>query len=491
MRIHSSTPQPFGVRREVFAAPLLIASLLLVTFAISPDAAEPEYTLPKSEWKSLFNGKDLSNWDKFLSDPTGKPLVANHDPKNVFTVTNLNGEGVIHVSGEIYGAITTQEEFENLHFRVDFKWGLKRWAGRANVGRDTGILYSCVGEPNPHTGWITSVENNIMEKGVGQWWSVNGAIIDVEGYFISPDMELYIPYKKEGSGERNIVWKKGGPRLTVNPASGITPPFDAENVFGNWNTVEVVFWAGNCIHILNGHVNLVAFNPRYKKDGQWRALDHGKIQLQSEAAEVFYRKAEVRPLYALPRELLEHVVSPVDDEGFTWLLSDSELKNWKQAGKGKFDVKDGVATGEGGMGLWWHSGRQYTNFVLRGEFLQTDKIADSGVFVRFPDPGNDPWNAVKQGHEMEIGDPEPEKPTWRTGSMYPFHPSIEANTKPPGQWNNYEIVCRGHNYTVSINDKVVTTWTDTTKRSQAGFIGLQNYDDKAVRHRNLRIKDLL
>jgi hypothetical protein len=196
-------------------------------FSFAIHAAETEYSLPKSEWKALFNGKDLSNWDKYLSVQNASgPLVPNRDPKNVFTVTNVDGQPAIHVSGEVYGAITTHEP------------------PRANVGRDTGILYSCVGEPNPGTGWMTSVENNIMEKGVGQWWSVNGAIIDVEGEFITPRMELYVPYKKEGSGERNIVWKKGGPRITASPANGITAPFDAENVFGNWNTVEVAFLGG-------------------------------------------------------------------------------------------------------------------------------------------------------------------------------------------------------------------------------------------------------
>ena len=78
----------------------------------SVSAAEPAYTPPKSEWKHLFNGKDLSNWDKFLATPSGSaPLVANVDPKGVFTVTNLNGENVIHVSGQNYGAITTHDEF--------------------------------------------------------------------------------------------------------------------------------------------------------------------------------------------------------------------------------------------------------------------------------------------------------------------------------------------------------------------------------------------
>lgn len=173
------------------------------------------------------------------------------------------------------------------------------------------------------------------------------------------------------------------------------------------------------------------------------------------------------------------------------LLSSSALPHWRQAGPGRFDVHDGVATGEGGMGLWWFSGRMFTNFVLRGEFLQEQPIADSGVFVRFPDPAGDPWNAVKQGHEMEIGDPQPEDPTWRTGSIYPFAASSRANTLPLGQWNRYELKAVGHTYSVRINGEEVTRWTDPNRRSAAGFVGLQNYDDhKIVRHRHLVIQEL-
>jgi hypothetical protein len=453
------------------------------TTALGADAA----------WKSLFNGRDLDGWDKYLATSlASEPLVPNIDPKGVFSVTNVGGENVIHVTGEVYGAITTREEFTNFHFRVQFKWGLQRWPGRANVGRDTGILYCGVGAPNPRTGWLLSVENNIMEKGVGQWWSVNGAIIDCEGEWITPENEIYVPYKKEGRGEKNIVWKRGAPRLTASSANGITPPFDVEQVFGNWNTVEVVFWGGQCVHILNGHVNLVAVNPRWKDGERWRPLTHGRIQLQSEAAEVFYRKPEARHLEELPVEYLREAISPASDEqGFLSLLSDSALKDWKQAGPGKFTVADGVASAEGGMGLWWFAGRRFTNFVLRGEFVQEQDSADSGVFVRFPDPGNDPWVAVKQGHEFEIGDPNPEKPTWRTGSMYPFKAATKANTKPAGQWNTFEMVCLDHDYSVRINGQLVTTWTDRSRRTRAGHLGLQNYNDgKTVRFRNLRVKDL-
>lgn len=479
----------------------ILLALSLASFhaaGAAEPAAEKAAPIPipvSTNWTALFNGRDLSNWDKFLADPSAAKLQPSDDPKNVFTVTNLSDGPAIHVTGEIYGAITTHAEFENFHFKVDIKWGEKRWPARAHVGRDAGILYACVGEPNPATGWMTSIENNIMEKGIGQWWSVNGAIIDAEGEFITPENELYVPYKKEGSGERNIVYRRGLPLITAQSANGITPPFDVEQVFGNWNTVEVIFWAGNCIHILNGVVNLVAVNPRYKVDDQWRPLERGKIQLQSEAAELFYRNIQVRPITEIPKEHLHLLPVPFlpahVEEGFTPLFTGAATNDWKQAGHGRFTLQDGVATAEGGMGLWWYSGGLYTNFVLRGEFLQEQEAADSGIFMRFPDPGADPWVAVKRGHEMEIGDPKAGNPTWHTGSIYPFQAPAKDASKPPGHWNQYEIIARGQNYSVRLNGQLVTTWTDSTNRATSGHIGLQNYDDqKTVRHRNLRIKEL-
>jgi hypothetical protein len=53
------------------------------------------------------------------------------------------------------------------------------------------------------------------------------------------------------------------------------------------------------------------------------------------------------------------------------------------------------------------------------------------------------------------------------------------------------MVCIGHDYSVRINDEVVTTWSDAKERTASGYIGLQNYNDnKTVRFRNLRIKEL-
>jgi hypothetical protein len=184
-------------------------------------------------------------------------------------------------------------------------------------------------------------------------------------------------------------------------------------------------------------------------------------------------------------------VSSPGEKGFVALIGKDANDGWTQCGPGRFTVENGVATGHDGMGLWWHTNRMFTNFVMRGEFKQESDIADSGIFVRFPDPSKDPWVAVRKGHEFEIGDPKPAQAKDGTGAIYPFKGPVEVPVKAYGDWNTYEITCIDQNYSFRLNGKLINTWTDAKRRSAAGYVGLQNYNDgKVVRHRNLRIKDL-
>ena len=454
------------------------------------------------QWKSLFNGKDLSGWDTWLGpkssgyqDPKKAKEAAiglNSDPLGVFTIVQKDGAPAIRISGEVFGAITTHEEFGNAHIRVEYKWGEKKWPPREQPKhyRDSGILYWCVGEHGAGSyAWMRSVECNIMEKGVGQWWSVAGSYIDIEGRKVVLEKEPSVPYRGEGPGGQCIVYIPGGPQFTTG--EGITSSLDPEKP-GDWNVCEVISWGNAGIHLLNGKVVLALVNPRYKEGGREIPLIQGKIQIQSEGAEVFYRKIEVRPIDEIPAELLSHIPpSAPGEKDFVPLFGKSAQDGWVQCGPGHFRVENNMATAHGGMGLWWHTNRTYTNFVLRGEFVQEQAAADSGIFLRFPNPGSDPWVAVKRGYEIEIGDEKADKPTWWTGSIYPFHAPAVVNVKQPGQWNDFEIVCAGHNYSVRLNGKVVNTWTDKNQRTTSGYIGLQNYnDDKTVRFRNLRIKEL-
>ena len=96
--------------------------LMFLTLATAATAAERGF-------RSLFNGRDLSGWDKWLGPASGgyhdpktskeKPLGLNHDPMGVFTVTNLDGAPVIRVSGQVFGAITSREEGRRESARPD------------------------------------------------------------------------------------------------------------------------------------------------------------------------------------------------------------------------------------------------------------------------------------------------------------------------------------------------------------------------------------
>ena len=192
----------------------------------------------------------------------------------------------------------------------------------------------------------------------------------------------------------------------------------------------------------------------------------------------------------VPTTLDQSLPASGDETGFRPLFGDD--LGWAQCGPGGFTLSNGIATSFGGMGLWWYTNQTFTNFVLRGEWKLEAADSDTGVFVRFANPGNDPWDAVRTGHELEIGDdPEGKDPVWRTGALYPFSPPIRVVTNPSGQWNSYELVAIGQTYIVRINGETVNVWTDPDRRSTSGYIGLQNYEEgKGAAFRNVRIRAL-
>jgi len=71
---------------------------------------------------------------------------------------------------------------------------------------------------------------------------------------------------------------------------------------GQWNELELINVDGKSVHLVNGHVVLAMNNSAYVANGQRQPLTHGKIQLQSEAAEVFYKSIMIKPLAALPAQ---------------------------------------------------------------------------------------------------------------------------------------------------------------------------------------------
>jgi 3-keto-disaccharide hydrolase len=258
----------------------------------------------KDNWKQLFNGKDLSGWDTYIGpdlDEKGKPITGvpiglNNDPRHVFTIVNENGENIIRISGENWGAISTNREYENYHLRLQFKWGKLLWGQKKGQKMDSGLLYHSVGKYGADYGaWMRSQEFQIEQGNCGEYWGVAGGMADIPAVQKSGNDYGYDPAGKlmtfsEGSKPQGRHCIKLG---------------DAENPTGEWNTIDLYCHGDTSIHVVNGKVMMILYHNRQNENGQELPLTKGKIQIQSEGAEVYYRHIEMESIDKLPAELLK------------------------------------------------------------------------------------------------------------------------------------------------------------------------------------------
>ncbi|HEX6358437.1 ThuA domain-containing protein [Actinophytocola sp.] len=182
------------------------------------------------------------------------------------------------------------------------------------------------------------------------------------------------------------------------------------------------------------------------------------------------------------------------DAGYRALYDGTSLDGWKQSGPGSFVQQDDCTIlSTGGMGLLSFD-EEFNAYSLKLDW----KVAgddNSGIFVGYPEPGDDPWVAVNQGYEIQID--ATDSPDRTTGSIYSFQsadiPARDAALKPPGQWNSYEIVVVGQTIKVHLNGVLINSFvsTDPARDLTQGFVGIQNHgngDDVSFRH--IQIKEI-
>ena len=259
------------------ALKIMLKALLLagfVTSAFARDAIAPTKAI------RLFNGKDLTNFYSYL-DKTGR-----EDPMKVFTVR----DGMIRISGEGWGGLTTNDAFRDYHLIVEWKWGAKTWGAREKATRDSGILLHCQGPDGNRSGyWMQSIEYQIIEGGTGDFILVDGSIgkagltstVRMEGKQMVFDPAA--PPLTRDSGRFN--WWGRDPEW--KDVIGFRGKHDVEKPAGQWNRSEVIADGDRIYAILNG--KLVNFGTK-----AWKTS--GKLLIQSEGAEIFVRKVELRPV---------------------------------------------------------------------------------------------------------------------------------------------------------------------------------------------------
>jgi hypothetical protein len=228
-----------------------------------------------------FNGKDLTGFYAWTVPHKYE------DPKRVFTVA----DGMIHISGEEFGGLATCGNFANYHLITEWRWGEKTWAPRKEKSRDSGILLHCVGPDGATRGgaWMESIECQIIEGGCGDLLMVSGVGqpsltcetrkgLDNQPYFEKGGTPLAMRAGRFNWWGRDPAWKD---------TLGYRGTRDVEKPAGEWNRMEVVCDGDTITNIVNGYVVNI---------GTRSSVSSGKIQFQSEGAEILFRKIEIRPI---------------------------------------------------------------------------------------------------------------------------------------------------------------------------------------------------
>lgn len=257
------------------------------------------------KWSPLLKDDPSKNWDVFIGVPhktikdlpnvdpnskgtKGEPLGLNNDPKKVFSfIEDKQGDYIVHVTGEIYGALTSKQEYENYHLKLKVKWGEQKWEPRLKDLRDSGLLYHCVGPFREFWNvWMRSQELQIQEGDMGDYYALGGSIADV------PSKKGMINGKEFNIYDLNSKYNTGNVKKAT----------DNEKKNGKWNTVELITYNGTSLHIVNGKVMMSLYNSRqkdYNKNGVM-PLTRGRIQIQSEGAEVFYKDIKIKAIDKIP-----------------------------------------------------------------------------------------------------------------------------------------------------------------------------------------------
>ncbi len=278
-----------------FQRKLLICSMLLgACLSGRLGAEEVKAISPTDGVIKLFDGKSLDGLYTFLQD------TKYEDPRQVFRVT----DGMLHVTGDGLGAVTTKNEYRDYHLVLEFKWGPRVWGNRTMKTRDSGLLVHSKGADGGYGGiWMPSLEVQIIEGGMGDFILVAGN--DKDGKPVPLSLTCEVGRDRDGE----VIWQEGGKKETFDLTNrrrvnwfGRDPgwedkinfrgPKDPDSPVGEWTRMDVICDGGHIEVFVNG----VKVNEAFDAYPQ-----QGRIQLQTELAEIFFRRWELHPVGQGPK----------------------------------------------------------------------------------------------------------------------------------------------------------------------------------------------
>jgi hypothetical protein len=192
-------------------------------------------------------------------------------------------------------------------------------------------------------------------------------------------------------------------------------------------------------------------------------------------------------LFCAPAKLR---AEPDDSAAFQPLFNGKDLAGWQAPDPNPFwKTIGGVLVGENDAqkkGHVLYTVKTFVNFVLETEVRWTGEI-DSGIMLRKPEL------------QMQIGVSRSLKKdmtcSFYTGGKEGYPQAGQAkgveSWLKPGDWNKIRLEVKGDTFTVWLNSRQVSQFTDT-KYAAAGPIGLQIHPGLAmkVEYRNVQIRVL-
>lgn len=187
---------------------------------------------------ALFNGKDLTGWTFDVIDPEVKP-------ESIWSVA----DGILICKGRPPGVIrTAKEDYSNYELTVEWRWAPDKKPGNSGV-----LIHSS--KPREMFAWPKSIEVQLGHENAGDFWII-GETLSVANS--TPQGRRWL--KRQES---------------------------AENKPGEWNTMRIRCEADKVS---------VWVNDTLMNEATALSATQGAICLQSEGAEIHFRKVELKPI---------------------------------------------------------------------------------------------------------------------------------------------------------------------------------------------------
>lgn len=445
-------------------------ALAVLSVSLAPCSAQESVAGASTpQWRSLFNGKDLTGW---------KVKIRGHAVGDNFGNTFRVEDGLLKVRYDKY------TKFDGTFGHLFYERPLGDYRLR--------VEYRFVGDQVPGgPGWA------FRNSGVMIHGQTPESMAKDQDFPASIEVQLLGGKAKGKRATANLCTP--GTHVVMNGKlrkAHCTNSTSKTYRGDQWVVCEIEARGNSVKHIMDGKVVLEYTHPqlddgvdakRAMAAGQERMLRSGTISLQSESHPLDFRKVEIMDLST--------------EKGWTDLLTRGSLQKmwhtegpWTQAKDGS--VKLTPQKGEKGWRRFgsylWLEG-SYGDFEIEFDYRPQPK-SNSGFYFHV----GDEKSPVSSGIEVQIYDSFPKGKKGKltdhdSGGIIPGVPPTTNAARRAGEWNHFRIKCHANLLTVQLNgvevNRIKLDHPRIKGRPKQGAIGFQDHS-LPLELRNMRLREL-